>query len=66
MTEDTNGFSLHAEVPKHVWGVFSKWYSRIGAERANQPILQGEFQGYAEWWNGWFAPNVEEEKEEEK
>ncbi|PVH98638.1 hypothetical protein DM02DRAFT_41538 [Periconia macrospinosa] len=54
MADDTNRFSLHADVPNHAWGVFSKWYSRTGAERENQPILQGEFQSDTEWWNDWF------------
>lgn len=63
---DMNRFFLHDEVPNHVRGVFSKWYSRTGAERANQPIRQGEFQDYAEWWNDWFSLDEEEEEGEEE
>jgi len=54
MTDDAR-FSLHLSVPDHVWNVLGKWYSTSGAERSNNPIRQGDFQTYADWWNDRFV-----------
>lgn len=66
MASDTTRFSFHSGVPAHVWGVFSKWYSPSGAERPNQPILQGEFQSYGDWYEDWFGDDEDDEEEGEK
>lgn len=54
MTSASNKFSLHADVPNHVWGLFGKWYSRTGVERTNN-ILPGELQSYADWYEDWYG-----------
>ena len=54
MTATPDKFSLHADVPTHVWNFFQKWYSRTGVERPNS-VLQGEFLSYAAWWNDWYG-----------
>lgn len=55
MANDTRRFSLHPGVPAHAWRVFGRCYSRTGAERPCNPIRQGQFQSYEEWWNDWFT-----------
>ncbi|KAF2245164.1 hypothetical protein BU26DRAFT_77771 [Trematosphaeria pertusa] len=30
MASDPGRFHLHSDVPTHAWGVFGKWYSRLG------------------------------------
>ncbi|OCL07945.1 hypothetical protein AOQ84DRAFT_50323 [Glonium stellatum] len=65
MTLASDKFSLHVDVPNHVWNVFGKWYSRTGAERPNS-ILQGEFQNYAEWYEDWYGEDDEDDEEDEE
>lgn len=64
MSTDTHRFPLRSTVPNHAWAVFSKWYSRTGAERP-KTISQGAFQDYAELWNDWYGEDKEEYKEDE-
>lgn len=66
MANDTNRFFLHPDVPVNAWRVFGKWYPTTGAERANNPILGGDFQTDEEWWNDWFAEEEEEEEDDEE
>jgi hypothetical protein len=63
MTAASDKFSIHDDVPGHVWSFFQKWYSRSGVERTNN-VLQGEFQSYAEWWSDWYGEEEEEDEEE--
>lgn len=60
MTSNPDRFRLHEHVPNHVWNVFTKWYSRTGAERPNN-ILQGEFQDYADWYEDWYGEDEEDD-----
>lgn len=66
MAQDRNRFHLPAGVPQQAWTVFGKWYSTSGAERTNDPIRQGTFQNYRDWWDDWYGSEEEDSDSEEE
>jgi hypothetical protein len=65
MRDTPDKFKMPASVPVNVWAAFQFWYSTTGETRPNNPVLQGTFQVYLEWYDDWYGEEEEEEYDED-